>query len=203
MIEVEKKFIFSKEDKKRLTKDAEFMNERIFTDIYYDTDNYSLTSKDVWLRSRENKFELKLPAHQGVDRLVDQYDEIEDETKIRENLNLPANRNLSDNLAKARYYPFCTCKTTRQKFKKEPFTIDIDLVQFPEFTYQIGEIEVMVNNKSEIDDAIEQIMTFAKENNLTIKPIRGKVIEYLKRIKPKHYQALVQAGVVKILINFI
>lgn len=197
MIEVEKKFIFCEKDKKRLTKDAEFINERIFTDIYYDTDNYSLTSKDVWLRSRENKFELKLPVHQGIDRLADQYDEIEDEIKIRENLNLPANRNLSDNLAKARYYPFCTCKTTRQKFKKEPFTIDIDLVQFPEFNYQIGEIELMVNEKSEVEDAIEKIITFAESNNLNIQLVRGKVIEYLKRVKPDHYHSLVQAGVIK------
>jgi len=40
-------------------------------------------------------------------------------------------------------------------------------------------------------------MNFAKTQNLTIAPVRGKVIEYLKRIKPNHYQALVQAKVIK------
>ncbi len=55
----------------------------------------------------------------------------------------------------------------------------------------------MVNDKSEIEGAIEKIMTFAKEQNLTIAPVRGKVIEYLKRVKPNHYQSLVQAKVVK------
>jgi len=197
MIEVEKKFILNEQDKERLTKDARFLNERVFTDIYYDTKIFSLTANDKWLRSREGRFELKLPLHEGADRLADQYDELEDEQKIREALNLPSNGNFADDLAKAGYFPFCTCKTTRRKYKKEPFIIDLDIVDFQDFTYNIGEIEMMVNDKSEIEGTIEKIMTFAKEQNLTIAPVRGKVIEYLKRTKPNHYQALVQVGVVK------
>lgn len=197
MIEVEKKIILNEQDKERLTKDAEFLNERVFTDIYYDTEIFSLTSNDKWLRSREGKFELKLPLHDGVERLADQYDELEDEQKIRVALNLPSNGNLADDLAKAGYSPFCTCKTMRRKYKKEPFIIDLDVVDFQDFTYNIGEIELMVNDKSEIEGAIEKIMKFAKAQNLTIAPVRGKVIEYLKRVRPNHYQALVQARVVK------
>ena len=197
MIEVEKKFILSNLDKERLIKNAQFLNERVFTDIYYDTEIFSLTSNDKWLRSREGRFELKLPLHEGADRLADQYDELEDEQKIREALNLPSNGNLADDLAKAGYSPFCTCKTTRRKYKKEPFIIDLDVVDFQDFTYNIGEIELMVNEKSEIESAIEKIMDFAISQNLTIAPVRGKIIEYLKRTKPNHYQALVQAGVVK------
>lgn len=197
MIEVEKKFILSNEDKNRLTKNAQFINERVFTDIYYDTEIFSLTSKDKWLRSRESRFELKLPLHDGADRLADQYDELEDEQKIRETLSLPHNGNLADDLAKAGYSPFCTCKTTRRKYKKEPFIIDLDIVDFQDFIYNIDEIELMVNDTSEIEDAIAKIMNFAKEHGLTIAPVRGKVIEYLKRAKPNHYQALVQTKVVK------
>ncbi|MFH1780660.1 MAG: CYTH domain-containing protein [Candidatus Nealsonbacteria bacterium] len=197
MIEVEKKFIFNDENKKFLTKDAEFLDERILTDIYYDTSNLSLTSNDKWLRSRENRFELKIPLHQGVERLTDQYDELKDEQKIREALNLPSKGSLTDDLAKAGYSPFCTCKTTRRKYKKEPFIIDLDTVDFQDFTYSIGEIELMVNEKSEIERAIDKIMSFAKEQKLTIAPVRGKVIEYLKRMKPDHYQTLIHAGVVK------
>ena len=197
MIEVEKKFILNEQDKERLTKNAQFLNERVFTDVYYDTEIFSLTSKDKWLRSRDGRFELKLPLHDGADRLADQYDELEDEQKIREALNLPSNGNLSDDLVKTGYSPFCTCKTTRRKYEKEPFIIDLDIVDFQDFTYNIGEIELMVNDKSEIEGAIEKIMTFAKEQNLAIAPVRGKVIEYLKRAKPNHYQALVQAKVVK------
>jgi len=197
MIEVEKKFIFNDENKKLLAKDAEFVNERIFTDIYYDTSDFSLTSNDKWLRSRENRFELKIPLHQSVKRLVDQYDEMEDEQEIRETLALPSKGNFADNLIKAEYFPFCVCKTTRIKYKKGPFIIDLDTVDFQDFTYYLGEVELMVNEKSEIEIAISKIMLFAKALKLTTTPTRGKVIEYLKRIRPNHYQVLIHAGVIK------
>lgn len=197
MIEVEKKFILNERDQEQLTKDAEFINRRIFTDIYYDTESFSLTTRDKWLRSREGKFELKLPLHNGTNRLADQYYELKNEQKIGELLGLSSAANLTNNLVKAGYVPFCTLKTTRKKYKKEAFTIDLDMVEFESFTYNIGEIELMVGDKSEIANAIEKIITFAKKQKLTIVPVRGKVIEYLKRIKPKHYQALVEAGVAK------
>jgi adenylate cyclase class IV len=197
MIEVEKKFILNEQDEERLTNDAQFLNKRVFTDIYYDTENHYLTSKDRWLRSREGRFELKLPLHEGADRLADQYDELENEQEIREALDMPSNRNLADDLAKAGYLPFCTCKTSRRKYKKGPFSIDLDIVDFQNFTYSIGEIELMVNEKSEIEGAINKIIAFAKEKDLTIAPVRGKVIEYLQRAKQNHYQTLVRAGVVK------
>ena len=85
----------------------------------------------------------------------------------------------------------------RKKYKRGPFIIDLDIVDFQDFIYNIGEIELLINDKSDIENAIEKIMLFAKEKNLTIAPVRGKVVEYLKRIKPDHYQALVYAGVVK------
>ena len=180
MIEVEKKFILSEQDKKQLTKDAEFLSERVFSDIYYDTEKFLLTSQDKWLRSRDRVFELKLPLHNGVERLADQYDELEDEQKIRRALNLLPNKNLADDLIKAGYFPFCTCKTTRRKYKKGLFIIDLDIVDFQDFTYNIAEIELLVSDKSEIESAIEMIMDFAKSQNLTITPARGKIIEYLK-----------------------
>ena len=197
MIEVEKKFIISDQDKERLTRDARFLNERAFTDIYYDNETFSLTSNDKWLRRRDSRFELKLPLHEGAERLADQYDELEDEQKIKEALNLTLQESLADDLVKIGYTPFCTCKTTRRKYKKGSFTIDLDVVDFKDFTYYIGEVELMVKKKSEIEGAIGKIITFAKEQGLTIASVRGKIIEYLKRVKPNHYQALVRTGVVK------
>ena len=137
MIEVEKKFILNEQNLKRIIKGTQFINEKIFTDIYYDTKKFYLTSNDKWLRSRDGKFELKMPLNKKGERLVDQYDELEDEQKIREALNLPSNGNIADDLKKAKYSPFCTCKTTRKKYKKESFTIDLDIVDFHDFTYNI------------------------------------------------------------------
>lgn len=82
MIEVEKKFILNDKEKERLFKDAEFISEKIFTDIYYDNENFDLTSKDKWLRLRQDKFELKIPVHEGIERIADQYDELESEEAI-------------------------------------------------------------------------------------------------------------------------
>lgn len=198
MIEVEKKFILNEQDKARLIKNAEFINEKVFTDIYYDTQDFSLTTKDRWLRCREGRFELKVPLHEGMGRLADQYDELENEPRIREALGLPSVvESFVGDLEKSGLFPFCRCKTTRRKFKKESFIIDLDVVDFQDFTYNIGEIELMVQGKSEIENAVEKIIVFAKDQKLTPTPVRGKIIEYLKRIRPNHYQALVRAGVVR------
>lgn len=197
MIEVEKKFILSDEDINRLIKSAEFLEEKVFTDIYYDTDDFSLTINDQWLRSRDGKFELKIPLRQGANGLFDQYDEIENEQKIKKILNLTSVDELAVALGKNGYIQFCNCKTTRRKYKTGLFIIDLDVVDFQDFIYNIGEIELMVKEKSEIEDAVNRITVFAKEQQLTIAPVRGKVIEYLKRARPDHYQSLIKSGVVK------
>ncbi len=202
MIEVEKKFILSENDEARLTEGAEFVSERVFTDVYYDTAEFTLTLKDIWLRTREEKYELKVPVRlneeKRADQLHDQYHELENEEEIREALDLSPGKKLTDTLAEAGYSPFCTCTSTRRKYKKEGFIIDLDSVDYREdFSYQIGEIELMVRDVPEIQKAIGSIMEFATKHGLRIAPVRGKVSEYLKRSKPTHYQALVQAGVVK------
>jgi adenylate cyclase class IV len=49
MIEIEKKFLLSKKDEKRLIKDAEFISKKEFVDIYYDDKffSFSLTKNDI------------------------------------------------------------------------------------------------------------------------------------------------------------
>jgi len=84
MIEVEKKFRLTDTQRESLIKDAEFVSEKTFTDTYYDTADYQLTTKDVWLRQRGENFELKVAVHFGYDRPADQYDEITDVQAIRE-----------------------------------------------------------------------------------------------------------------------
>ncbi len=197
MIEVEKKFLLNEDDITRLTNGAEFLKERVFTDTYYDTPSFSLTTKDIWLRARDNRFELKLPLHKGVDRLADQYEELEDEEKIRTALGLAKQGSFSDDLKENNYTPFCSLTTTRKKFKKDDFNIDLDTVTGFNFDYKIGEIELMVNNASEIDTTINKIIAFAKEKNLKTTTVRGKVLEFLKQKSPNHYQALLKAGVIK------
>lgn len=193
MIEVEKKFLIDKSKISELLEGAEFLNERKFTDTYWDTSDYSLTVTDHWLRSRDGRFELKVPTLAGGKRLVDQYEELDSDNQIAEKLGL-SGENLEKELRKAGYDPFGKVKTLRKKYKRDGFIIDIDEL---DFGYNIVEVELMVKEKDEIEGAINKILSFAKSHNLEISQVRGKIVEYLKRNNPKHYQALVDAGVVK------
>jgi len=83
MIEIEKKFLLSTKDEKRLIKDAEFISKKEFVDIYYDDKFFSLTKSDIWLRSRDNDFELKLPLNNKGNRTADKYKEITNEKIIK------------------------------------------------------------------------------------------------------------------------
>lgn len=197
MIEVEKKFLLDEHNAKQLTAGSEFLKRITFTDVYYDDATYVLTLKDIWLRTRDGRFELKLPMHPGAERLADQYEELDDEAAIRNALKLSPEGPMGEALAHAGLTPFCECVTTRTKYRRDPFLVDLDDVAYPEFRYTLGEIELMVADQSDVPAAIERIMAFAHEQKLTIAPVRGKVIEYLRRVKPKHYQSLVEARVIQ------
>jgi predicted adenylyl cyclase CyaB len=196
MIEVEKKFIVDQSDIAKLSDGADFVSKKTFTDVYYDTAGYLLTSKDIWLRLRNAKPELKIPMSEVLSRTAEQYEEVEDEERIRMFLELPVDGPLERVLLENGFGKFCTCVTTRQKYSKEGFTIDIDEVQFPSFVYNIGEIELLVKDKSEMENASKKIVDFAERNGVKFSPVRGKVIEYLRRERPDHYRAMVKANVV-------
>ena len=197
MIEVEKKFILDKESEKRLLDGAEFLVEKVFTDIYYDTENFDLTKDDKWLRQRAGKWELKICLDKNLERKVDIYDEIEDENEIRKILNIPASENMEKDLGKLGYVKFCVCKTTRKKYKSGAFGIDIDYVAYGDFNYELAEIELMVEDERETQYALKKIVELAEFVGLKTGYVRGKVAIYLIEKKPEHFQALVKAGVLR------
>jgi adenylate cyclase class IV len=197
MIEVEKKFKLSEDQSIRLLEGAEFLGEKIFTDSYYDTNEFSLTKNDIWLRDRSGDWELKIPRHQIGNNSTQQYQEIEGEEKIREVFSIvPKNDFLSD-IQEFGYEIFCDCKTTRKKYKKDGFNIDIDFVDYGDFSYSLAEIELMVEGENQMNEAAEKIEKFAHKNGLQNSYVRGKVLEYLIKKKPEHFKALVDCGVVR------
>ena len=199
MIEIEKKFRLTDQQRESLVKDAEFVGEKTFTDTYYDTADYILTTKDIWLRRREDAFELKVAVHFGYDRPADQYDEITDEKAIREKLRIKADTgDLAQDLAAQGIVPFVACRTTRRKYRKDEFNIDLDLVRYQDdSTYTLAEIERMVTEQSEVPQAIEHIHALAQSHGCTFEPVRGKVVEYLMHQQPDHFRALITAGVIQ------
>lgn len=204
MIEVEQKFILSKEEIARLTAGADFLDEKTFTDVYFDTAEFALTKNDMWLRKRGEQFDLKIPMHAfGSKKLTQQYQEIEGEEKIREIFAVAPIGDFESDIKFLGYDAFCICTTTRRKFNKDKFTIDVDYVDYgssdggrTNFSYEVVEIELMVKEKEQMDEAKIEIEKFATANGLVRKHVRGKVWEYLSRKKPQHYAALVEAGVV-------
>lgn len=197
MIEIEKKFVLKEREKKQILKNAQFLGNKVFTDIYYDTKDYSLTLKDYWLRFRDGKAELKVPIKKENNTFINQYEEITDEERIRQKINIPKGKDLVSDLNANNYIPFCKCKTTRTKYRKGLFSIDLDFVDFNDFSYNIAEVETMIEEETAIDDAIEKINSFAKENNLELESVKGKVIEYINKKIPHLYSKLLSKGIVK------
>jgi len=200
MIEVERKFALTEESERALTRDAEFVKEKSFLDVYYDTASYLLTTRDLWLRERDRRFELKLPLH-GKDRTdfsATRYREIDDETGIRQELEIPMRGEFLDDLEEEGYQPFCYITTVRRKYRKNGFTIDCDTVTSDDdFSYRVGEVEMIVEDESQMGEAQTQIEKFLTDHGIELKLVRGKILEYLKQKRPEHFQALVEAGGIK------
>jgi len=198
MLEVEKKFTLSKEQENNLKENLTFISKKQIIDSYYDNKNCDLTRNCDWLRERDGRFELKVCKDKNVDRKADQFEEITNEAEIRDYLKLKEENSFTNDLEKAGYLPFCKLKTVRSKFKNPPFILDIDEVTSDDFFYGLAEIELMVEDESEIGEAIGKIMNFAKSQGLkTGIYTRGKVIEYIRLKRPEHFKILVESKVVK------
>lgn len=195
MFEIEHNFRYEEEKIKELLKDADFVGKKVFTDIYYDNNSFDLTGKNIWLRQREGSFELKLPL-EGV--ATDKFEEIEDEQRIKEHFKFDNRLDLKEQLLESGYAPFCVCVTTRNKYKKDDFNIDIDDAAFDdEFIWRGMEIELMIDNPSKAEEASKKILRFGEKYGLS-QIDEGKVSEYLKQKKPSHFKSLVDQGIFRL-----
>lgn len=193
MIEVEKKFLIDQTTLKKITKEAKFISQKKLVDIYYDTSDFKLTTKDWWLRNRNGKFELKVSVL-GSKSSIDQYHEIDEEKKICQHLKITFKNSLSETLKQNNINPFVKIISKRKKYKKDNFIMDFDIT---DFGYSICEVEIMVENESQIKQALEKIEKFRTKNDLSSEPVRGKLVEYIYRYSSQHYQALQAAGVIR------
>jgi adenylate cyclase class IV len=197
MIEVEVRFHLTEEKRDLFFKDAVFISEKTFTDTYYDADDYSLSIQDIWLRARDGKFVLKTPATRtdafSFDKISPMY-ENEDEDEIRRALSIQKSGSLAQDVQKRGYKPLYTFTTTRKKYKKNGFSIDLDHVDYKTFSYDICEVEIIVETNDEIQDALQKIRSFIESHRITIQPIDGKLIYLIKQVNPEHFQALEKAN---------
>lgn len=197
MIEVEKKFLLSDEEEARLLAGASLLSEKQLADTYFDDAAWSVTKRGWWLRSRNGAFELKIPVSRNYGSM-NQYHELTDDAEIASRLGLPADLALADALAQAGIVPLVTCVSTRRTYEKAGFHLDLDVATYQgdDLRLVISEIELMVNDESEVAAASERIIAFAGQHKIAPRDnVRGKLIEYLYHRRPEHYDALVESGV--------
>jgi thiamine-triphosphatase len=193
MIEVEQKFSLNKEEEANLIKDADLFSDKHQDDTYYDSPDYSLTCKDIWLRKRNGDFQVKLPEHELGKKLgFSHYTELETDDEIRNHFKLSNSGDMEKDLADAGYLPVVNFTSQRRSYKLDKFRIDLDITNFG---YEIAEIEIVVDNQDGREAAENMIRDFALSKGLEMKPIHGKVLELICRKHPEHYKALGDAGV--------
>ena len=90
-LKIERKFSLSPTRYKELSRTAPEASSKQHQDLYFDTLTYQLSQRDWWLRLRDNRWELKVPARRGADEGVTtstQFWELEEETLICQQLGI-------------------------------------------------------------------------------------------------------------------
>lgn len=187
MIEVEKKFRPTKEQLYVLLKDSQFIKEVVNHDITYDYPDYRFIKKGVRLRNRNGNFELKISeADMGAEEPSSI--EIENEEEIKKYFNITSsilefiNKDLIEGI---------NIKTTRKKYRKDDFIIDIDEL---DFGYNCVEIELLVGDKIEVPEAHQRIINLAQTYNFNLDEVPSKKREYFRIVKPEVYKKLYPNG---------
>ena len=196
-----------------------------FTDTYYDTPECSLTSNDVWLRRRDEKWEIKVPIagdarRSGGERTVfrevegaagclDELEkvlgtgeaEVSSGTKRDEREGERERESANDELRLERFAaskavaPFASFATTRAKFSLDGASIDVDCASFG---HTVVEVEVLCGDANEVPAAEEKVNKVAAKLLLTeIGATGGKLETFLRKNCPKQLEALVKNGILK------
>lgn len=194
MIEVEKNFDLREGEKEKLIEGATFIGRKEFTDVYYDDNDLTLSLKDYWLRTRDGKWELKVPLNKDkeIDRKTDQYRELDTDEDISIELGC-SGINLYKELTEKGFAPLAKITTVRESYSNTEFHIDFDTA---DFGYSTCEIECMVDNISQIEAAEDKIIAFATSLGLSNKKGRGKLTVFLERFKKGEYDKMVDAGII-------
>ena len=164
-------------------------------------ETHSKTASELIRLERERLAGLKSLKKQQV---VDQYKEMTAPQEIQAFLNYVMDCKLdhvSQFVEQGKLRPFSTLQTTRNSFMLDEFRIDLDQCSatYPtliEDVCDVGEIELMVADEKDIEEASDKIVEFCKEYNLdTSAPIKSKLFSAIAITNPEHMKVLEDAGV--------
>lgn len=153
-----------------------------FKDQYFDSPNFDLTLRDVWLRKRKGCWELKYPmaadkketsgdqTKVAAAAMCTRYTEITDlpeiQQRVREELCKDGERGSSVEdeswLKEMNLRCFAEFTTVRQSFNLEEDGVKVDLDQ-ADFGYSVGEIEVIVPEGGDVQSAMQKICRAAQK----------------------------------------
>lgn len=195
-IEVEKKVSLQPHDVKKIAQTAKLIREIQIQDRYFDTRDYRYTSQNIWLRQRNGIFELKVGI-KGQAASMDLYEEITDEKSILKYLEMDISENLESALSQKALLCFCSFAILRRSYQLGEFQIDIDEANFGDLCYQVAEIEIIVPDLDQVQDAEQKLAQFISDMSFdTSIPVTGKLTYYLYCRSPEHYQVLVRNNVI-------
>lgn len=178
MIEIEKRYFLTNEQEQSLLADADFIKETNVHDVYYDYPDYRLMKKDIRLRKRNDKFELKIRKSPGVNG------EIENEKEIAQYFDLT---NSVAEFVERNMVSVIEYRTLRRKYKLGEFNIDIDNT---DFGYKIAEIEVLTEDENLVKESTNKIIELTQKYGFDNQKTLPKRVEYLKKYKPEVYNEI-------------
>eukprot|EP00190_Bangiopsis_sp_CCMP1999_P000272 CAMPEP_0198730944 /NCGR_PEP_ID=MMETSP1475-20131203/27177_1 /TAXON_ID= ORGANISM="Unidentified sp., Strain CCMP1999" /NCGR_SAMPLE_ID=MMETSP1475 /ASSEMBLY_ACC=CAM_ASM_001111 /LENGTH=176 /DNA_ID=CAMNT_0044493837 /DNA_START=69 /DNA_END=599 /DNA_ORIENTATION=+ len=170
------------------------------TDVYFDDKICSLTRSDMWLRrravdDRTAVLELKVPLLKDSGA-TDVYREVIGPEEVAKVLGAPLGDGSTEKMGAAGLLPFAKILTKRTSvginFDGRRFRVDLDEM---DFGYTVGEIELLVESAVDVSAAEDAIYRFCTEHDIDMSPPNGKVLEFIRRSRPQHYQALEEAGI--------
>ncbi|XP_072885539.1 thiamine-triphosphatase isoform X2 [Hemitrygon akajei] len=198
-IEVERKFAVRPDTEQRLASlGGQRLGSRSLLDRYFDTVDLRLTLADLWLRSREGRWQLKSPVGAGPQASgTTRYRETASEAEILALLRpvLSAIEGGLDRLAETGHLQeFATIRTQRISYRlPQGLLVDLDLA---DFGHQVGEIEVEVGTEDEVPAAQARIEEMARSLGLDGEEVLpGKMHIFLQKFRPLHFQKLLDARV--------
>ncbi len=184
MIEVEKKFQPTEEQNKKLLEGATLISHKEVVDVYYDTPSFEFAKKGMYLRNRDNSWELKiyLPSS-GDDEAAE---EIVDENQILKSLGYETYQNFQD-FSSQELQILGKILTDRKKYHKEGFILDFDET---DFGMKKLDIELQVSERDQIPEANKKILDFINTFGMQEVKLPLKPVAYLEKMRPEIYKQI-------------
>ena len=178
------------------------------SDCYWDTPDARLARRDVWLRSRDSGWELKVPprgmeddrrsgGERGVFLEVEGLQAVvaalQEQGLVEFGAPPPTSAAFETALRAAGLAAFAEFETQRARFAlPNGVAVDADVASFG---HSVVELEQMVAGEAEVEAADARIRATAAR--LGLRPLGGtggKLETFIRRHRPAHLRALVAAG---------